>query len=90
LSLSATVYQQAQARINAKKGDDRDEVIVALWNLNRASVNEIVAQRVVISQQQAALDAAALKIASDTFDANGMLKVGHMATSLSDVAHMQH
>jgi hypothetical protein len=90
LSLSATVYQQAQARLTAKKGDDRDEVIVALWNLNHASVNEILAQRMVISQQQRALDAAALKIASDTFDSNGMLQVGVMAAKLPDVAHIQH
>ena len=87
---SATVYLQARQRIEANKGDDRDEVIVAMWNLNSGLVAELQSCRSVISQQQTALDSAARQIANDTFDSHGMIRNAVMGTKLPDVAHVQH
>lgn len=87
---SASVYLASQARLDNKKGDDRDEVIVALWNLNAGLVTELQSCRSVISRQQESLDTAARKIANDTFDSNGMLAHAHMGGKLPDVAVMQH
>lgn len=90
---SAQIYLSSQARLNANKGDDRDEVIVAMWNLNSGLVAELQACRSVISRQQSALDSAARKIANDTFDSHGMLNHAVMGCTLpqiADVANVQH
>lgn len=91
MSLSATIYQQAQARIEAKEGDDRDEVIVALWTQFHAAVNEILAQRMVISKQQASLDDAALKLAHLKFNEGVNISFAEADLILNHpVATMQH
>ncbi len=68
---SISVYTQARARVEAQRGDDKDEVIVAQWNLNKALVEELMTLRMQSSTLSQQLDAANRKIAEHTFAAVG-------------------
>lgn len=82
---SLSVYTQARARIDAQRGDDKDEMIVAQWNLNRGLVEELMSLRMSNNTLSVQLDTANRKIAEHSFAAG--VPVFTRDVALESVAH---
>lgn len=64
---SVALYTQAQQAIASGHADDRDRVIVEMWALNRASVEEIMRLRLQVQSLASQLDSANRQIAESQF-----------------------